>query len=138
MSNASNSDYLARREQLARQLWLYFAPAAATAAAMIAFATLPREFGGLPFTAALVLYALFNFLGRRIPRSAWRPRGWGIVYVVALGVVLVGSLVLEWVVVRRGNTPWLPWILAGVVLVSIASGAWITEGRATATTASAT
>ena len=108
MSNASNSNYLARREQLARHLWLYFAPAVATAAAMIAFAALPREFGGLPFTAALALYALFNFLGRRISRSASRPRGWAIVYVVALGVVLAGSLVLEWVVVRRGDTPWLP------------------------------
>ena len=40
------------KQRFARQLLQYLAPAAVTAAAMIAFAVLPRQFGGLPFTAA--------------------------------------------------------------------------------------
>lgn len=82
-------------------------------------------------------HALFYILSRRIPPPPSRPRGWGVVYLVALGVVMAGSLALEWVVVRRGGIPWLPWILAGGVFVSIASGAWIIDGRTTAATTSA-
>lgn len=137
MSTVSNSKHSTGKERFARQLLQYLAPAAVTAAAMIAFAVLPRQLGSLPFTAAVVLFTLFNILSRRISPSPSRPRGWGVVYLVALCVVMAGSLALEWVVVRRGDTPWLPWILASVVFVFIASGAWIIEGRATATTASA-
>ena len=137
MSTVSNSKDSAGKERFARQLLQYLAPAAVTAAAMIGFAFLPRQLGGLPFTAALVLFTLFNILSRRISPSPSRPRGWGVVYLVALFVVMAGSLALEWVVVRRGDTPWLPWILASVVFVFIASGAWIIEGRTTTTPASA-
>jgi hypothetical protein len=137
MNTVSNAEHLSGRERFALQVLRYLAPAAVTAAAMIAFAVLPREFGGLPFTAALVLFTFFNVLARRLPRSSSRPRGWGVVYVVALFVVIAGSLTLEWFVVRQGSIPWLPWILAGVVFAFIASGAWIIEGRTTNTTASA-
>ena len=137
MSTVSNPEHSAGRERFARQLLQYLAPAAVTAAAMIVFAVLPRQFGGLPFTAALFLFTLFNILSRRISPSPSRPRGWGIVYLVALGVVMAASLALEWVVVRRGDTPWLPWILASVVFAFVASGAWIIEGRTMATTTSA-
>lgn len=137
MSTVSNPEHSTRKERFARQLLQYLAPAAVTAAAMIGFAVLPRQFGGLPFTAALVLFTLFNILPRRISPLPSRPRGWGVVYVVLLGVVMAGSLALEWVVVRRGDTPWLPWVLASVVFVFIASGAWIIEGRTTTTTTTA-
>jgi hypothetical protein len=137
VSTVSNPEHFAGRERFARQILRYLAPAAVTAAAMIVFAVLPRQFGGLPFTAALFLFTLFNILSRRISPSPARPRGWGIVYLVALGVVIAGSLALEWVVVRRGDTPWLPWILASVVFAFVASGAWIIEGRTKATTTSA-
>jgi hypothetical protein len=50
------------------------------------------------------------------------------------GVVMASSLILGWVVERQGDIPWLAWILAGVVLVIIASGVWIIEGRTTDTT----
>jgi drug/metabolite transporter (DMT)-like permease len=137
MNTVSNAEHSTGRERSALQILQYLAPAAVTAAAMIAFAVLPRELGGLPFTAAAVLFTLFNILTRRLPRSPSRPRGWGVVYVVVLGVVMAGSLTLEWFAVRQGDTPWLPWILAGVVFVFIASGAWIIEGRTTDTTPSA-
>ena len=55
--------------------------------------------------------------------------------VVAICGVVAGSLALEWSAVRQGDTPWLPWIFAGVVFVFIASGARIIEGRTTVTTA---
>ncbi|MBC7596687.1 MAG: hypothetical protein H7288_22645 [Kineosporiaceae bacterium] len=137
MSTVSNPEHSTRKERFARQLLQYFAPAAVSAAAMIGFAVLPRQFGGFPFTAALVLFTLFNVLSRRISPSPSRPRGWRVVYIVILGVVMASSLALEWVVVRRGDTPWLPWILASVVFVFITSGAWIIEGRITTTSASA-
>ena len=137
MTAVSDSEDPSGKQRFARQLLQYLAPAAVTAVAMIAFAVLPRQFGGLPFTAAVVLFTLFYILSRRIPPPPSRPRGWGVVYLVALGVVMAGSLALEWVVVRRGGIPWLPWILAGGVFVSIASGAWIIDGRTTAATTSA-
>jgi drug/metabolite transporter (DMT)-like permease len=137
MNTVSNAGHFTGRERSALRILQYLAPAAVTAAAMIAFAVLPRQLAGLPFPAAAILFVLFNILTRRIPRSPSRPRGWGVVYVVALFVVMAGSLTLEWFVVRQGDTPWLPWILAGVVFVFIASGAWIIEGRTTNTTAAA-
>ncbi|MET4704843.1 hypothetical protein [Frigoribacterium sp. UYMn621] len=140
MDAVSNAEDSSGTGRFALQILQYLAPAVVTAAAMIAFAVLPRQFGGLPFTAALVLFMIFNIVRRRmglLPRSPVRPRGWGVVYVVALFVVMATSLTLEWVVVRQGDAPWLPWILAGVVLVSIASGAWIIEGRTPVPTVSA-
>jgi hypothetical protein len=137
MNTVSNTGHFTERERSALQILQYLAPASVTAAAMMAFAVLPRELGGVPFTAAAVLFTIFNILTRRLPRSPSRLRGWGVVYVVALFVVMASSLTLEWLVVRQGNTPWLPWILASVVFAFIASGAWIIESRTTNTTASA-
>ncbi|MET4706124.1 hypothetical protein [Frigoribacterium sp. UYMn621] len=137
MDTVSNAKQSSGRERVALQILQYFAPAAVTAAAMIAFAVLPRQFGGLPFTAALVPFTIFNILIRRLPRAPSRPRAWGVVYMVVLFVVMAGSLALEWFVVRQGNTPWVPWILAGIVFAFIAIGAWIIEGRTTNTTAPA-
>ena len=88
----SNAKYLTEKERFALEILHCFAPAVVVATAMIVAAVVPRQLGGLPFTAALILCTPFLILARRLPRSPARPRGWGVVYVVARGGVMTGSL----------------------------------------------
>jgi hypothetical protein len=104
---------------------------------VIALAVLPEPIIGFATVVMLVLFGLINFLRRFSAAPLLYARG-TIVYLVALGAVLVGAYVLDLAVVRHGDALWLAWTMAGLVLVVCASGAWFVEGRSTHKPASAT
>ncbi|WP_157373026.1 hypothetical protein [Agromyces sp. Root81] len=116
-----------------RLVWYYIAIGLIGAAAVIGFAVLPQPIAGLVLTGAALLSALVDFLARRFSSASFNTRmdGSVIAYLAVVGVVVVGSLILVWTVVRNGDAPWLVWVLAGAVFVVILIGAWIVDGRLT-------
>ncbi|MDG4809429.1 hypothetical protein O7634_22000 [Micromonospora sp. WMMD1120] len=55
----------------------------------------------------------------------------GVGYLVALSVVLIGSLAVAWTVVRPDGPSWLAWALAALVFVVTLAGTWVAQtGRA--------
>ncbi|WP_167454632.1 hypothetical protein [Micromonospora arborensis] len=64
--------------------------------------------------------------GTRLPIPASAA---GISYLIALAVVMIGSLIVAWTVVRPDGPSWLAWILAALVFVVTLSGTWVAKTR---------
>jgi hypothetical protein len=113
-------------------LWWYTATIGVIAgAAIVGTAFLPQQIAGPCPVAAALLMGVFNRIAEKssgtrlsIPAS---PVGVG--YLVALAVVLFGSLIVAWTVVRHGGPSWLAWMLAAVVFVVVLSGTWVAKTR---------
>ncbi|MGC9669645.1 hypothetical protein ACNTMW_24235 [Planosporangium sp. 12N6] len=99
----------------------------------MATAFLPQQIAGLFFVAAALFVGVTSRIAGkasgtrlRIPASAV-----GVGYLVALAVVLIGSVIVVWTVVRPGGPSWLAWMLAALVFVVTLSGTWVAKtGRA--------
>lgn len=64
--------------------------------------------------------------GTRLPIPASAA---GIGYLAALAVVVIGSLIIVWTVVRPDGPSWLAWMLAALVFVVTLSGAWVAKAE---------
>ncbi|MEU7798886.1 hypothetical protein AB0J14_16365 [Micromonospora arborensis] len=102
----------------------------------MATAFLPQQIVG-PFLAGAALSVgatsriAANASGTRLPIPASAA---GISYLIALAVVMIGSLIVASTVVRPDGPSWLAWILAAFVFVVAVSGTWVTKaGRAAQT-----
>ncbi|MBQ1010505.1 hypothetical protein KBX53_06005 [Micromonospora sp. M51] len=64
--------------------------------------------------------------GTRLPVPAGAA---GIGYLVALAVVVIGSLIVARTVIRPDGPDWLAWVLAAVAFVVTLGGAWVTKAK---------
>ncbi|MFG1869141.1 hypothetical protein [Micromonospora arborensis] len=90
----------------------------------MATAFLPQQVAGLFLAAAGLSVGVASRIagkasGNRLPIPASAA---GIGYLVALAVVLIGSLIVAWAVVRPDGPSWLAWMLAALVFVVVLSG----------------
>lgn len=141
MSKVSNTDKPSGIERRVHRLWYCVGMGLVAGAYVMALPVPPQQIVGFSVPVVLLVLGLIGFLARRYSASLFSARlrrGKGtIVYLVALGIVLVGGLVLVVVVVRHGDALWLAWTMAGLIFAVVASGAWITEGPSTRKMASA-
>ncbi|MET7673151.1 hypothetical protein [Micromonospora luteifusca] len=100
----------------------------------MAISLLPQKIAG-PFlvVAALIVGVTSRIAGRAsgtrlpIPASAV-----GVGYLVTLAVVLIGSMIVAWTVVRPDGPSWLAWMLAALVSVVALSGTLVAKTGRTA------
>ena len=137
MSEVTNPAEPGTVDRPGHHTWYYLTTGVIAAAAVIGFAVLPQLVAGPVLTGAALLSLLIDRLARRFSSSPFNTRvdAGIIVYRTVVGVVVVGSLILVWTVVRNGDVPWLAWVLAGAVFVVLLIGAWIEDGRLTPQTA---
>jgi hypothetical protein len=114
--------------------WFYPWIGLIAGAAIVANAMLPGDFAGVSLVAAALLVGLVGSLARRavgggfdLPLTATK-----VIYLVTVAVVLIGSLVAVWTVVRPGGTYWLGWVLGALVGAVVLSGTRIMRGGRTA------
>ncbi|MFF1876958.1 hypothetical protein [Leifsonia sp. NPDC058230] len=128
-----NADKSTRVERPTARLLYFLALGVIAGAALIAFALLPQQIAVLAPVLAIVATLIVDRAARRssVHPFTTRPGRVAIVYFVVFGIVWLGGLLLVGAVARDGDSPWLPWILAGVVFVVTLIGTWIPEGRST-------
>lgn len=121
--------------------WHFLALGLVGGGAVIAFAFLPRSLTGFVSLVKIGMWTLIGFLSRRFARVPFstQPRKGAVtvVYSVILGIVLVGAFVLDFFVVRRGDLPWLAWVMAGVIVAVSVSAVWLADGTSAPKIASA-
>jgi hypothetical protein len=116
-----------------RHVWYFAAMGLIAGAAIVAPVVLPQEIAGVTLVALALLVGIVDRVARRCgaaPAPAKFSAGI-ISYYVLLALVLIGSLVVVWAVVRNSDAIWLAWILAGVQFVVALTGAWVVDGRVT-------
>ncbi|MFY1669974.1 hypothetical protein ACN27G_08435 [Plantactinospora sp. WMMB334] len=117
--------------------WYYATTGIITGAAVVAIALLPQQISGFFLVAAALLVGATSRVTSRIVGRSWKTRlpfptsAAGVGHLVALAVVVIGSLIVAWIVVRPGGPSWLAWMLAALVFVVTLSGRWAAKtGRA--------
>lgn len=85
----------------------------------------------MTLTVEALLIGVIDALARRVGATATTPssRARAISYYVVLALVVIGSLIVVWAVVRNADVPWLAWILADLVFTVTLGGAWVESGR---------
>ncbi|WP_422770232.1 hypothetical protein ACN28C_26450 [Plantactinospora sp. WMMC1484] len=140
-ASAEDQELFARSDVTDRQIvvpwWYYSITGVITGAAVVATALLPQQISGFFLVAAVLLVGVISRVTGRIVGKAWGTRlpfptgAAGVGYLVALAVVVIGSLIVAWIVVRPSGPSWLAWMLAALVFVVTLSGRWVaTTGRA--------
>lgn len=109
--------------------WYYAITGVIAGAAVVATALLPQQIAGLFLVAAALFVGVTSRIagkasGTRLPIPASAA---GVGYLVALAVVVIGSLIVVWTVVRPGGPSWLAWMLAALVFVVALSGTWVAK-----------
>lgn len=111
--------------------WYYATIGVIAGAAVVAAALLPQQIAGFLLAAAALLVGMTSRIAGKsssirlsIPASAT-----GVGYLVALAVVVIGSLIVAWTVVRPGGPSWLAWTLGALVFVVALSGTWVAKTR---------
>lgn len=114
-----------------RHWWYFIANGFIAGAAVVAFGLVPQAIAVVPVAIAVVAILVVDRVARRSSRLPFTPpvRGGAIGYLIVLGVVVVGAIVLLLTVGRNDGNGWLPWLLGVVVLVAIVAGAWVPERR---------
>jgi hypothetical protein len=132
----SNTDSIDAKRR-SGHVWYFSAVGLVAAAAIIASAFLPQAIAGAALAVAALVVGFIDFVARRVGAApgAAKLRAAAMVYYVVLGLVLIGSLIVVWVVIRNSDAMWLAWVLAGVVFVVTFSGTWAVGGRVNQKTA---
>ncbi|MFI7661221.1 hypothetical protein ACIBTW_20325 [Micromonospora parva] len=117
--------------QLVVPWWYHAVTGLIAGAAIVATALLSRQVAGIFLVAAALVVGVISRIaakssGTRLPVSAGAA---GIGYLVALTVVVIGSLIVAWSVIRPDGPDWLAWVLAAVVFVVTLGGAWVTKAK---------
>ncbi|UOE43166.1 hypothetical protein [Agromyces larvae] len=112
--------------------WYFPAVGIVAAAAVVTSVFLPQPAAGLVLVVAAIVVGVIDFIARKSsggsPLSPPLSRR-AVVYVAAVAVVLVGSLVVAWTLLRPGDSQWFVWMLGAFVFAVVASGVWVAEER---------
>jgi len=118
-------------DRFGHHAWYFAALGLIGGAAIVASAVLPQQIAGLTLIAAAFLIGIVDRLARRYgaaPPPAKLRLG-TISYYVAVALILIGSFVIVWTVVRNSDTIWVAWIVAAVQFIVALSGAWVVGRR---------
>lgn len=117
--------------QIAAPWWYYAIIGVIAGAAVAASAFLPEEIAGIFLVVAALSVGVASRIaaklsGSRLPVPAGAA---GVGYLVAVAVVVIGSLIVVWTVVRPDGPAWLAWMLAALVSVVTLSGTWVAKAE---------
>lgn len=107
--------------------WYYPGMGLIAGAGVVASAGLNQPFAGLSLMGAAIAIGVLGVFARGGSRGFRSPsmNVVRVVYLVLVGVVLVGSLVGARVVVRPNHWEWLAWVLGFMVFLVLCGGAWV-------------
>ncbi|MCZ7373403.1 hypothetical protein [Micromonospora sp. WMMC250] len=117
--------------QIVAPWWYYGITGLIAGAAIVASAFLPQQVAGIFLVVAALLVGVASRVaakssGTRLPVPASAA---GIGYLVALAVVVIGSLIVVWTVVRPDGPSWLAWMLAVLAFAVTLGGAWVAKAE---------
>ncbi|MEN0083365.1 MAG: hypothetical protein AAGC66_01235 [Leifsonia sp.] len=114
----------------ARHLWFFIVIGIIGVVAVLVTAAVPASFVALPIVAASFSVWGVDLVVTRRSSAPLKPPLWGVAlaYVVVLGLMVFGALILA-CFVARGETYWLACVLAALLFIVSLVGAWVPERR---------